>query len=242
MLKIKIFFVMSVAFVLFAFGLCGVNFLGVKKFFIVSAVFSVFIVSLSVLICLFMLMKKFGELNKKVNFVKGYSLENVAEKLNEFTDICDETFDINDLELNPQNLVKEIDELIDDMKKDELDKVEVLPIQNQKNNINKQQYIQKEKRYSKPEIPYKEPIVLSSEKIGHNKGFYLVDCEGKKAVVGYVGDEVVLINSSDNLNTPSLKVKLTEKFANKDIYMVKSGKYKALVQVENEKMKVLLEM
>ena len=306
MLKIKVFFIISVFFVLGACGVCVANYLDYSKnvsvqsssistevklkmpefishkgdvpamevnqnksvsddvkknnnnlknykyFMLYVALFVVIVMSLSIFGSLFMLFRKISELNKNINFTKNYTLDKTIENLNEFTETYKNSFNVNELELNPEKLSKEIEDLVEDIKEEEQNKVEIIPLSllNDKNEedtvpltqINSQ-YVQKESPYvNKVNLSQIEPVVLSSEDIDNQKGFYLVEYDYQKSLIGYIKDEIFLIGKLNNQQTGNLKVKLTEQIGNKSIYMVKSGRYKALVQVDSEKMKLLLEM
>jgi hypothetical protein len=69
-------------------------------------------------------------------------------------------------------------------------------------------------------------IVKSGFNIDDSKGFYLVNKDGQNALVGKVNEEVFVLKRFDKNN----------------VYMVKAGDFKSLVEVNNDKMGVLIEL
>ena len=100
-------------------------------------------------------------------------------------------------------------------------------------------YIQKEEKYVNN---ISEPVLISQKPLSKTKGFYLVDCGSEKALIGYIKDEIFVLNKFQDSINDNIHVRFTERIGNRLIYLVKNGRYKALVQVEKENMKVLLEM
>ena len=81
-------------------------------------------------------------------------------------------------------------------------------------------------------------IVKSGFNIDENKGFYIVNVDGKSALVGKVNDEVFVLKKFDNNVTNPIQVR----HDNANVYMVKAGDFKSLVEVNNDKMGVLIEL
>ena len=81
-------------------------------------------------------------------------------------------------------------------------------------------------------------IVKSSFDIDNDKGFYLVNQNGQNALVGKVKDEVFVLKKFDsNVSNP-----IQVRHDNDNVYMVKAGKFKSLVEVNEDKMGVLIEL
>lgn len=81
-------------------------------------------------------------------------------------------------------------------------------------------------------------IVKSGYNIDKERGFYLVSLDGKSAVIGRIGEEVFVLKKFDrNINKP-LQVRMD----NPNVYMVKADNFKSLVEVNKDKMGVLIEL
>lgn len=81
-------------------------------------------------------------------------------------------------------------------------------------------------------------IVKSGYNIDQNKGFYIVNLDGKSALIGKVNDEVFVLKKFDKNITNPIQVR----HDNANVYMVKAGDFKSLVEVNNDKMGVLIEL
>lgn len=131
---------------------------------------------------------------------------------------------------------KELDELALEITPEELEKIEIKTSQKE----TKKQYTQQEQKYTP--IILNDPVLISEKPISKSKGFYVVDCGTEKALIGYIKDEIFVLNKFKEEPNKNIQVRLTEKLGHKYIYLVRNGSFKALVQVEKEKMKVLLEI
>ena len=80
-------------------------------------------------------------------------------------------------------------------------------------------------------------IVKSGYNIDDNRGFYLVNLDGVNALVGRIGEEVFVLKKFDS-EVSDLQVRLD----NGSVYMVKAGDFKSLVDVDENKMGVLIEL
>ena len=80
-------------------------------------------------------------------------------------------------------------------------------------------------------------IVKSGYNIDENRGFYLVSLDGVTALVGRVKEEIFVLKKFDE-NVDKLQVRLD----NENVYMVKAGDFKSLVDVDENKMGVLIEL
>lgn len=131
---------------------------------------------------------------------------------------------------------KELDELALEITPEELEKIEIKTSQKE----TKKQYTQQEQKYTP--IILNDPVLISEKPISKSKGFYVVDCGTEKALIGYIKDEIFVLNKFKEEPNKNIQVRLTEKIGHKNIYLVRNGSFKALIQVEKEKMKVLLEI
>lgn len=84
----------------------------------------------------------------------------------------------------------------------------------------------------------KGTIVKSSYKIGQDKGIYLVNKNGKNSLVGKVNDKVFVLKKFDGNITNPIQVR----HDNANVYMVKADGFKSLVEVNDDKMGVLIEL
>lgn len=85
------------------------------------------------------------------------------------------------------------------------------------------------------------PKLISTMPISKNKGFYLVKYDGSTALIGYIRDEIFVINKFDKIYNTNLQARLNERKKNKSNYLVRIDNYKALVEVSETNMKVLIE-
>ena len=81
-------------------------------------------------------------------------------------------------------------------------------------------------------------IVKSGYNIDQNKGFYIVNLDGKSALIGKVNNEVFVLKKFDKNVTNPIQVR----HDNANVYMVKAGDFKSLVEVNSDKMGVLIEL
>lgn len=85
---------------------------------------------------------------------------------------------------------------------------------------------------------FKGTIVKSSYKIGQDKGIYLVNKNGRNSLVGKVNDKVFVLKKFEGNITNPIQVR----HDNANVYMVKAGGFKSLVEVNDDKMGVLIEL
>ena len=81
-------------------------------------------------------------------------------------------------------------------------------------------------------------IIKSGFNIDDNKGFYMVNLDGKSALIGKVNDEITVLKKYDKVIDKPLQVR----HDNANVYMVKSEGFKSLVEVNDDKMGVLIEL
>jgi hypothetical protein len=80
--------------------------------------------------------------------------------------------------------------------------------------------------------------VKSSYNIDSTRGFYLVDTDGVSALVGKVNNNAFMLKKFDYVVDKPLQVRQDDK----NIYIVRVGKFKCLVDVSADKMGTLLEI
>ena len=85
---------------------------------------------------------------------------------------------------------------------------------------------------------FKGSVVKSGFKIAPNKGIYLVNKGGKNTLVGKVDDKITILKSFDGNITNPIQVR----HDNANVYMVKAGEFKSLVEVNDDNMGVLIEL
>lgn len=91
--------------------------------------------------------------------------------------------------------------------------------------------------------PYIEPELLSSVEIAPNRGFMLIDQQGKKALFGYIREDVYFLYSfKEFISNYEIKFRISEQQEDKTFFIVKVDKTKLLVRVTNAEMKLELEM
>lgn len=88
----------------------------------------------------------------------------------------------------------------------------------------------------------KNPMLLNTAPLTSNKGFCLVEYNQKYSLIGYINNEIFLLNQFSSVYTNEIRSRLSETVGNKDRYIVRLGNYKALVEVSESKMNVLLEL
>lgn len=87
-----------------------------------------------------------------------------------------------------------------------------------------------------------DELVKSEYQIDAKRGFYLVDFEGKTTLLGHIEDEIFVLKQFEKQINDHLQVRLDEENENSFNFMVKVGRYKALVEVMPENMKLLIEL
>lgn len=80
-------------------------------------------------------------------------------------------------------------------------------------------------------------VVKSGYNIDENRGFYLVSLDGTTALVGRVNEEIFVLKKFDE-NVDKLQVRPDSE----NVYMVKAGDFKSLVDVDEKQMGVLIEL
>lgn len=86
------------------------------------------------------------------------------------------------------------------------------------------------------------PMLLFTSQLAQNKGFCLVEYNQKYSLIGYVNDDIFLLNQFDSLKTTEIRSRLSETKSNSEMYIVRLGTYKSLVEVTDEKMELLIDL
>lgn len=91
----------------------------------------------------------------------------------------------------------------------------------------------------KAQAPIKKKMkIKESRAIDENRGFYLVDMEDKLALMGRIDDKFTVLKKFDDKEKKTLQVRRDKD----NLYMVRTDGFKALVDVEDNKMGVLAEL
>ena len=77
-----------------------------------------------------------------------------------------------------------------------------------------------------------EAYVLASESFGNDRGLCLVNFDGDIALIGYIGDEVFVIQNFGKITliNPGIQVRIAEQNDNDTIYIVKTANSKLMVR------------
>lgn len=98
------------------------------------------------------------------------------------------------------------------------------------------------KYFSSPIKKIPNPMLLNTSVLSLDKGLCLVEYNNKYSLIGYIGDDIFLLNQFNTINGREIRSRLSETTEGKDRYIVRLGNYKALVQVTETNMQLLLEL
>lgn len=88
-------------------------------------------------------------------------------------------------------------------------------------------------------LPYMNGLIVKSGyNIDSEKGFYLVNIDGVSALVGRIKDSIFILKKFDHVVDKPLQVRPDDG----NVYIVRVGKFKCLVDVSKEKMGTLIEI
>lgn len=91
----------------------------------------------------------------------------------------------------------------------------------------------------KKPLPYMNGLIVKSGyNIDSEKGFYLVNIDGVSALVGRIKDSIFVLKKFDYVVDKPLQVRPDDA----NVYIVKAGKFKCLVDVSKDKMGTLIEI
>lgn len=95
----------------------------------------------------------------------------------------------------------------------------------------------------KTETDEQENEMIKSEfAIDDEKGFYLVDFEDTSALVGHIDEKIFILKKFDKKIQEPLQVRLDEQKTKSTSYIARIGKYRALVDVTDNNMNLLIEL
>lgn len=88
-------------------------------------------------------------------------------------------------------------------------------------------------------VPYMNGLIVKSGyNIDSEKGFYLVNIDGVSALVGRIKDSIFILKKFDHVVDKPLQVRLDHE----NVYIVRVGSFKSLVDVSKDKMGTLIEI
>ncbi len=88
----------------------------------------------------------------------------------------------------------------------------------------------------------KNPMLVTTSKLAANKGFCVVEFNKEFSLIGYIGDEIFILDKFKKLASSEIRTRLSERINHKDRYIVRLGSYKSLVEVTETSMKMLMEL
>lgn len=98
------------------------------------------------------------------------------------------------------------------------------------------------KYFSSTVTKKQNPMLLNTSVLGTDKGLCLVEYNQKYSLIGYIGNEIFMLNQFDSINSSEIRSRLSDSNELRDRYIVRLGDYKALVEVSDTKMNLLLEL
>ncbi len=98
------------------------------------------------------------------------------------------------------------------------------------------------KYFSSPIEKIPNPMLLNTSVLTLDKGICLVEYNRKYSLIGYIGDEIFMLDQFNTIKGREIRSRLSETIQGKDRYIVRFGDYKALVEVSETDMKLLLEL
>ena len=98
------------------------------------------------------------------------------------------------------------------------------------------------KFFSSPVQKAQNPMLLNTSPLASNKGLCLVQYNSKFSLIGYINDNIFMLNQFDNVNSSEIRSRLSDSTVSRDRYIVRLGDYKALVEVTDTNMNLLLEL
>lgn len=99
------------------------------------------------------------------------------------------------------------------------------------------------KYFSTPIIKSNRPTLLNAVQFSKNKGLCLVTYKNKTALTGYINKDIFVLAKFSDMDNIELRSRLSETIDGKERYIIKLGRsYKALVEVSDQNMELLLEL
>ena len=186
-------------------------------------------------------MRKFADGNLNVFDVKRKSksireLKRVEDLKNQdyLMSSLDEFFSVMDEEPVKQNPVVEPEYEHENYRTIRMISRVNIPKNNAKSGIN----LDKAFHSEQPAVESSGLNVTSSYDIDENRGFYLVNVDGKSAIIAKSGENFHILKQFDSVIEKSLQVREDRK----DVYIVKTDGFKSLVELSDTKVGVLVEL
>lgn len=98
------------------------------------------------------------------------------------------------------------------------------------------------KYFTSPLKALPNPMLLNTSPLSLNKGLCLVEYNHKYSLIGYINEEIFLLNQFDYLSSSEIRSRHSETVEDKDRYIIRLGEYKALVEVSEAHMNLLIEL
>lgn len=99
-----------------------------------------------------------------------------------------------------------------------------------------------QKYFSEPIEKSKNPILLYTSPLSSNKGFCLVEYNGKYSLIGYINEEIFLLTQFDSIKSKEIRARLSGTQKSKERYIIKLDDYQALVEVSEKKMNLVVNL
>ncbi len=99
-----------------------------------------------------------------------------------------------------------------------------------------------QKYFTEPVEKKQNPILLYTSPLSSNKGFCLVEYNKKYSLIGYINNDIFLLNQFDSIKTKEIRARLSETQKSKEKYIIKLDNYQALVEVSDKKMNLLVNL
>lgn len=147
-----------------------------------------------------------------------------------------------------QETVEPVDEIVDEIVEETkcpTDKPVTQPAVAEKKETNKSNNSIDEslkKYFTSPVSKIPNPMLLNTSPLTRNKGLCVVEYNKKYSLIGYINNEIFLLDQFENLKNYEIRSRLTESKNSTDRYIVRLGEYKALVEVSDANMNLLLEL
>lgn len=93
-----------------------------------------------------------------------------------------------------------------------------------------------------PVLDESDEIITSEFIIDENKSFYLVDYENASTLVGQINNDIVVLRQFSGKIREKLQARVDEQKDHSSNYMVKAGSFRALIEVTDDNMKMLIEL
>lgn len=98
------------------------------------------------------------------------------------------------------------------------------------------------KYFTSPVKKTQNPMLLYASALANNKGLCLVEYNKKYSLIGYINDEIFMLNQFESVSSSEIRLRLSDSTQSGDRYIVRLGDYKALIEVSESDMNLLLEL